>query len=99
MTIDFMDGTENLFVFATPVPYCWIDDDGEMVEVSLEELNNEDDFWYANDTLSPAIKVALEGGHIVCDIPDNYALFVTDNEEGGSSDSDGAEFVVWWSKR
>lgn len=97
MTINAREGrtTEGLFVFALPLPYCEIED-GEIVEYDLAHISEN---WYAEDIRWACAKVALDGEKIVCDIPDNCALFICDTEIGTPDEREGEELIVHWSKR
>lgn len=92
MTICTPSGTtEGLFVFATPLPYR-----NEDIDWDLAMLEND---LYPSDLLASCSVVALNGDKIVCDIPDNYALFITDDEAGEVGEREDEEIVIHWSKR
>ena len=92
MTICTPNGTtEGLFVFATPLPYK--NGEEELDLAGLEEA------LLPSDMLESCVKVNLDGEHIVCDIPDNYALHITDDENGDWGERGDEEIIVHWSKR
>lgn len=90
-------GTAGLHLWATPLPY--VDTD-----------NEEHDLAWLEENLTPkemqlkCVNVALDANGsdsraaIVCDIPDNYALFIG-NEYGEAGDHFDEEIVIHWSKR
>lgn len=86
----------GLRLWATPLPF--INDDGE--EVGVEWL---DENIVPSDIMGDCVSVDMSDGHaavIICDIPDNYALYIGD--ENGDAPAEGVydePLPVHWSKR
>lgn len=90
-------GIAGLYLWATPLPY--VDTDNEEHDLAwLEEHRQPADM--PDECVAVALDAEGSGSRaaIVCDIPDNYALYIGD-ENGSESESEDESVIVHWSKR
>ena len=95
-------GGAKLYIFAFPLPYIEYNEEGsDIVDTyDLERLQKE--AFLPLDMANCVSVVEWDDATlpiIVCDIPDNYALFVTDNESGDVDTLIDVPIAVSWSKR